>query len=202
MIAPETLTWLRHAASCGRADAQLTLHILERLEALEKKTAFRDLCAELVEQLQRAINDYGFSLEGESALMFRARKELAQPEREGLSLAEVDELAAPTPEAAPMARLDGDWFAVALVAQDMRSRGLAEQIAGDELLKLAHAQPPAAQPLAAQPTPPAAPYGGLVERVEARAGGDGRAAIREVSAWAGQMGLLRTERKLREEADR
>jgi hypothetical protein len=66
-------------------------------------TVFRDLCAELVEQLQRAINDYGFSLEGESALMFRARKELAQPEREGPSLAEVDELAAPTPEAAPVA---------------------------------------------------------------------------------------------------
>jgi hypothetical protein len=58
----------------------------------------------------------------------------------------------------------------------------------------------------AAPTPEAAPVatpaGELVERVEARAGGDGRAAIREVAAWAGQMGLLRTERKLREEADR
>ena len=31
-----------------------------------------------------------------------------------------------------------DWFAVAIVAQDMRSRGLAEQMAGDELLKLAN----------------------------------------------------------------
>jgi hypothetical protein len=34
---PETLAWLRHAASCGKADAQLTLHILERLEALEAR---------------------------------------------------------------------------------------------------------------------------------------------------------------------
>jgi hypothetical protein len=34
---PETLSWLRHAASCGKADAQLTLHILERLEALEQR---------------------------------------------------------------------------------------------------------------------------------------------------------------------
>ena len=34
-----------------------------------------------------------------------------------------------------------------------------------------------------EPAPPAAPAGGLVERVEARAGGDGRAAIREVAAW-------------------
>ena len=49
-------------------------------------------------------------------------------------------------------RPDGDWFIVALLAQDMRSRGLAEQVAGDELLKLAnnkrsqfgnHATPPA-----------------------------------------------------------
>ena len=34
---PETLAWLRHAASCGQRDAQLTLHILERLEALEQR---------------------------------------------------------------------------------------------------------------------------------------------------------------------
>jgi hypothetical protein len=34
---PETLAWLRHAASCGKADARLTLHILERLEALERR---------------------------------------------------------------------------------------------------------------------------------------------------------------------
>jgi hypothetical protein len=37
-------------------------------------------------------------------------------------------------------RPDGDWFAVALVAQDMRSRGLAEQLTGEELLKLANKQ--------------------------------------------------------------
>jgi hypothetical protein len=45
----------------------------------------------------------------------------------------------------------------------------------------------AAQPPAAQPTPPAAPAGGLVERVEARAGGDGHAAIREVAAWLREL---------------
>ena len=31
-----------------------------------------------------------------------------------------------------------DWFSVAILAQDMRSRGLAEQIAGDELLRMAN----------------------------------------------------------------
>jgi hypothetical protein len=33
---------------------------------------YRALCAELVEQLQRAINDYGFCLEASNALMHRA----------------------------------------------------------------------------------------------------------------------------------
>jgi hypothetical protein len=42
-------------------------------------TDYRALCAELVEQLQRAINDHGLCLEGKDALMFRARAALAQP---------------------------------------------------------------------------------------------------------------------------
>ena len=58
-----------------------------------------------------------------------------------------------------------------------------------------------------QPTLPAAPAGGLVEMVlrELPAGTDlscARAVIRVVQLWAGQLGLQRTERKLREEADR
>ncbi len=40
----------------------------------------------------------------------------------------------------------------------------------------------AQQPTDAPPSPPA-PAGWLVERVEARAGGDARAALREVAAW-------------------
>jgi hypothetical protein len=35
-------------------------------------------------------------------------------------------------------RPEGDWFTVAMVAQDMRSRGLADQACGEELLKLAN----------------------------------------------------------------
>lgn len=71
------------------------------------------------------------------------------------------ELAAPTPEAAPVARPEGDWFAVAMMAQDMRSRGLAEQEQGDELLRLAHAQPPAPQP-----APPAQEVGAALADLE------------------------------------
>jgi hypothetical protein len=46
---------------------------------------YRALCAELVEQLQRAISEHGFCLEAEDALMYRARTALAQPEAEGAS---------------------------------------------------------------------------------------------------------------------
>ena len=53
----------------------------------------------------------------------------------------------------------------------------------------------------AQPAPPAAPAGGLVEMVEARAGGDARAAIREVAAWLDQRGQHGCSLLVREEAD-
>jgi hypothetical protein len=43
---------------------------------------YRALCAELVEQLQRAISEHGFCLEAEDALMYRARTALTQPKPE------------------------------------------------------------------------------------------------------------------------
>jgi hypothetical protein len=95
------------------------------------------------------------------------------------------DLAAPTPEAAP-------------VATDAELKELCWGIAG-ESYGFSHTairacydlgrQHGAAQPPAAQPAPPAAPAGGLVERV---AGSiwktcdleiEARAAIREVAAW-------------------
>jgi hypothetical protein len=54
-------------------------------------------------------------------------------------------------------RPDGDWFTVALVAQDMRSRGLAEQVAGAELLKLANSNRSQPGRPAIQPAPKADP---------------------------------------------
>jgi hypothetical protein len=74
-----------------------------------------DFCALCVELLQAW--QFGDDIAGP---MNRARAALkTEPEGEG-----------PRP--------DGDWFTVALLAQDMRSRGLAEQVAGEELLKLAN----------------------------------------------------------------
>jgi hypothetical protein len=86
---------------------------------------FRTLCAELLQAWQ-----FGDDIAGP---MNRARTALkAEPEGES-----------PRPR--------GDWFTVAMIAQDMRSRGLAEQVVGEELLKLANSnrsQPgrPATQP--------------------------------------------------------
>ncbi len=138
-LPPETLAWLRHAASCGQRDAQLTLHILERLEALE----------------QRPIPG-------------------------------TVELAAPTPEAAPVAtdeELNGLF----------KGTGMTWQQALRAAYDFGRQHAPAAE---AQPAPPTAPAGGLVKRVAEKMGpqlqaamdagelpyGAARAAIREVAA--------------------
>jgi hypothetical protein len=52
------------------------------------------------------------------------------------------------PAAPPAPQPEDDWFAVALIAQDMRSRGMAEQACGDELLRLANSN--RSQPAAAR----------------------------------------------------
>jgi hypothetical protein len=63
----------------------------------------------------------------------------------------------------PAPRPEGDWFAVAMIAQDMRSRGLAEQVAGEELLKLANGK--RSQPgTPATPPAPEAPGEALAAR--------------------------------------
>jgi hypothetical protein len=41
---------------------------------------YRDMCAELVEQVQRAISNHGLCLDASDALMHRARALMAQPE--------------------------------------------------------------------------------------------------------------------------
>jgi hypothetical protein len=109
----------------------------------------------------------------------------------------------PTPEAAPVVTDEELWSLWAPILPN----SVADALRACYDLGRQHG---AAQPPAAQPAPPPAPAGGLVERVEHEVTGQwhqndreaARAAIREVAAWAGQMGLLRTERKLLDEADR
>ena len=121
---------------------------------------FRTLCAELLQAWQ-----FGDDIAGPMNRACTALK--AEPEGES-----------PRP--------DGDWFAVALVAQDMRSRGLAEQVAGEELLKLANSnrsQPgrPATQP---SPETPAEALAArpLLERVAAMADRIGIHTVGEITA--------------------
>jgi hypothetical protein len=91
-------------------------------------------------------------------------------------------------------RPDGDWFAVALVAQDMRSRGLAEQVAGEELLKLANgkrSQPgrAATQPALEPPSPSGyayryrSPFGGTCIRFNGGEEVNGGRPIEPVPYW-------------------
>jgi hypothetical protein len=183
-IPPEGLAWLHQSARVhGATYSQVLLHVLERIELLDQ---------DAIEQSQS--NRFSFEAVIKRLELLEAAQQhdtllIGGPQDKLDRLIELDsDDDAPTPEVAPEARPEGDWFAVAVVAQDMRSRGLAEQIAGDELLKLANCQPPAAQP-----APVAAPAGGLVERVALAIGGEGdhpanwtpeaRAAIRAVAAW-------------------
>jgi hypothetical protein len=107
LLPPETLAWLRLAASCGQPDAQLTLHILERLEALEKRPI-------------------------------------------------------PTPEAPPVATDNGLVRCYAQAVEDALKAGHGIDCAAAAALRAVYnldRQHGAAQPPAAQPTPPAAPAG-------------------------------------------
>jgi hypothetical protein len=153
-LSPEDLAWLRQCAAVdGNTYSRLLLHLLERVESLEKRP-----------------------------------------------IPGTVELAAPTPEAVPVA-----W---GNFRQDGTCVGLTERF--EDTTRWLNPRPlflsfrlPVAQPPAAQPAPPAAPAGGLVQRVEARAGGDARAAIREVAAWIHSElnGRLVADR-LEQEADR
>jgi hypothetical protein len=91
----------------------------------------------------------------------------------------------PTPEAAPVATDNGLVRCYAQAVEDALKAGHGIDCAAAAALRAVYNLD--RQHPAAQPTPPAAPAGGLVERVEARAGGDGHAAIREVAAWLREL---------------
>jgi hypothetical protein len=124
-----------------------------------------DTFAELIEKIDYTWGDIP---EDVLDLMNRARAELnAAPEGEE-----------PRP--------DGDWFAVALVAQDMRSRGLAEQVTAEELLKLANGKRsqlgnPATSPAPETPAEALA-VRPLLEKVAAMANNIGAHTVGEIAA--------------------
>lgn len=179
-ISSQTLAWLRQSAAVdGAAYSQVLLHLLERVEVLE---------ADATEQSQSS------SFCNEAIVRRLEALEAAN------HFVEVPKMV-PTPDAAPLATDEDLWAVADQERFDLHARRAVYNLGR---------QHGAAQPPAAQPAP--APAGGLVERVAHVIGDDplllslweddARAAIREVAAWAGQLGLLRTERKLREEAGR
>ena len=206
---PETLAWLRHAASCGKADAQLTLHILERLEALERKYETQRLATlewgKDVDKLMRWIDDHLKRI-----MALEAAQQQPHQDKLDRLIALDQENEAPAPEPAPPAAANpanaapllwilwnhqGSGSPEGQAIRKYLGIGRFDRMTADQLKaakNYAMGQPPAAQP-----APPAAPAGGLVERVDraiirawADCGpkGEARAAIREVAAWLRERG--------------
>ena len=92
--------------------------------------------------------------------------------------------------AVPTPQPEGDWFTVATIAQDMRSRGLAEQMAGDRLLELANGDRSQPARTAAPPEPetPAETLAvrPLLERVAQLGDVIGRQTVAQVQQLANQ----------------
>jgi hypothetical protein len=240
-LAPETLDRVREAARReGAFAAQMLLHLLERVDAMEA-TQQQQFLAELNMPLTEA-----------------DRVDLGLPSAE---LEHDDGINQPAPEAAPVAtdrELLDKWDAHGTALEAFRScydlgrqhgaaqapdalpappappagalaaRPLLEKVARldssvgitvAEVRQLAGqaaawlrdhppGQPVAVEPRGCptpgacsciEPAPVAAPARGLVERVKARAGGDARAAIREVAVWLDLEGYNRAANDLREE---
>jgi uncharacterized protein (DUF1778 family) len=183
---PETtLAWLRQTAKFeGAVTAQTLLHVLGRLEALE--AAQQQPTPEaapvatdngLVRCYAQAVEDAlkaGHGIDCAAAAALRAVYNLDRQHGAAQPPA-----AQPTPPAAPAgtAELAADCSALdARAWAYIGKQAMCGDPAATALIDLLN------NPPAPQPTPPAAPAGGLVGRVEARAGGDGRAAIREMAA--------------------
>ena len=175
---PETtLAWLRQTAKFdGAVTAQVLLHLLERVEALEQKYETQRLATlewgKDVDKLMRWIDDHL------KRIMALEAAQQQQPHQDKLDRLIAHD--APAPEAAP-------------VATD-KEQPLPPHIAITYQPKSVYQPLRPAQPPAAQPDPVAAPAGGLVERVakaiHPRICADpnlyrheARAAIREVAAW-------------------
>jgi hypothetical protein len=179
-LPPETLAWLRQTAKFeGAVTAQVLLHLLERVEVLEKKYETQRLATlewgKDVDKLMRWIDDH-------------LKRIMALEKR---PIPGFVDLAAPTPEAAPVVTDEELWSLWANRPKMPNSAAAALRAIYDLGRQHGAAQPPAAQPT--PPAPPAAPAGGLAERVghviadpDAPVDlwhNDARAAIREVAAW-------------------
>jgi hypothetical protein len=208
---PETLAWLRHAASCGKADAQLTLHILERLEALERRPipGTVELADPTPEAAPVADNGGPQTVHACALDMVNTLAKLGVSAESLLTLRRAirEPMGQPTPKPATHCPTDAaSLLWILWNHQGSRSpegQAIRKYLGIGRFDRMTADQVEAAknyamdQLPAAQPAPPVAPAGGLVERVAEKMGpqsqaamdagelpyGAARAAIREVAAW-------------------
>jgi hypothetical protein len=166
-------------------------HVLERLDALE---ASDKIDAEAWASVRRASCDHRRRL---------LNLEAAQQQPAG-HIRDATEMVG-TPKAAPVATDDEIRKVYDDAYDNSTDPGFVSTLRAVYDLGRQHG---AAQPPAAQPAPPAAPVGGLVERVAAEMTGDddpsidARLAICEVAVWLDLHGQHGCSVLLREKADR
>jgi len=212
---PETLAWLRQTAKFqGAVTAQVLLCLLERVEALERRPipGFVELAAPTPEVApvatdeqilaMRSWSSHGPPFDSDLVELGRACYDLGR--QHGAAAAQSAQSALPVVPAEALA-VRPLLERVAAMADRIGAHTVAEiatisDRAADWLRDNPPGQPVAIEPRGCptsgacsciEPTPPAAPAGGLVERVikailEAMVIGDreaASAAIREVAAW-------------------
>jgi len=197
-LSPETLAWLHQAAAAGFAEPMALQHVMQRLDALE---VTGQLDAEAWASMRRASCDFQRRLQNLEAAQ-------QQPASHAPAATEI----VPDPEDAPVVTEQGlvRCYAEAVEGTLKADQGI-ESAAAAGLRAVYNfgrqhgaTQPPAANP-APEGAPPAAPVGGLLERVAAQMTGDddpsidARAAIREVAVWLDLEGYVRAANDLREE---
>jgi hypothetical protein len=187
LIPSETLVWLDQAADVGCAEPIVLRYLLRRLEALEndciEQSQSSRFCSDAIVRRLESLE----AAQQQPADHFRGATEMVF-----------------TPEGAPVAT-DDELF-------DLFNQHNPLGIVLRGIYNLGR-QHGAAQPPAAQPTPPTATAGGLVQRVAEAMGpqwqaamDDGelpcntaRNAICEVAAWLDLEGYVRAANDLREE---
>jgi hypothetical protein len=207
---PETtLAWLRQSAAVdGAAYSQVLLRLLERVEALEQRPAPPVELATPISEAAPVATDngllrcYGLAI-ADAVKRAASCDEAKEAGRRAIyNLGRQHGAAQPAPEPAPVVT-DGQILA-------MRSWSSHGPTFDSDLVEFGRncydlgREHDAAQPPTAQPAPPPAPAGGLVERVVV-AGGigldeNGRAAIREVAYFLGDLGYRAAKADLLEQA--
>ena len=193
-LSPEAAAWLRQSAAFGCVTSQVLEHLLERVQALD-----RDDDAPTPEPAPpAALSDALIS--AESALSDIAEGEETNAAPNTFEWAEqrcAEALAIIRPVMQQHKICTSEWPPA---AQEVTAW---LDLVGNK--KRWRQQSPASQP-----APPAAPAGGLVERVAAAMHsnyprafrGEARAAIREVAAWLDLVGNKGSAAELRRDADR